>query len=163
MMKRITTILMAAMIGAALASGGVAAGDAGLRIGVLKCKKSGPKTNLLIHSVAPFECVFKGDGGSEKYKGESGVGLGIDLKWDKTSEMIYTVLSATAAYKIGSNALAGKYVGAKASVAVGVGGGAQVLVGGGKKNITLQPIALEGGSGLGAAAGAGYLFLEPLR
>jgi len=76
MMKRITTILMAAMIGAALASGGVAAGDAGLRIGVLKCKKSGPKTNLLIHSVAPFECVFKGDGGSEKYKGESGVGLG---------------------------------------------------------------------------------------
>ena len=39
----------------------------------------------------------------------------------------------------------------------------QVLVGGGKKNITLQPIALEGGSGLGAAAGAGYLFLEPLR
>jgi hypothetical protein len=46
---------------------------------------------------------------------------------------------------------------------VGVGAGAAVLVGGGFKDFSLQPVALEGNIGLGAAAGLGYLYLEPER
>ena len=163
-MKRMMIVSMAAAVSAVIAAGGVQAKDPGMRLGILKCEQAGAKQNLLIHSVAPFNCVFTGDdGGTEKYKAESGVGIGVDLKWDKTNQIVYTVVGATSDYKIGSYALAGKYFGGKASVALGVGGGAQALVGGGSKNISLQPIAVDTGTGAGVAAGGSYLFLEPAK
>ena len=162
-MKPMMIVSMAAAVGAVIAAAGVQAKDPGVRLGILKCDQAGTKQNLLIHSVAPFNCVFTGDGGTEKYKAESGVGIGVDLKWDKTNQIVYTVVGATSDYKIGSYALAGKYFGGKASVALGVGGGAQVLVGGGPKNITLQPLAVDVGTGAGVAAGGSYLFLEPAK
>jgi len=45
----------------------------------------------------------------------------------------------------------------------GVGVGAQVLVGGGSKNISLQPLAVETATGLGVAGGLGYLYLEAAK
>ena len=40
-------------------------------------------------------------------------------------------------------------------------GGAAALIGGGEKGINLQPLALEGSTGLGLSGGAAYLFLAP--
>jgi len=57
--------------------------------------------------------------------------------------------------------LSGTYLGGQASATVGVGGGVAVMVGGGDQSFSLQPLALEVNSGLGAAAGIGYLSLEP--
>lgn len=157
------------LIGAALAAAAVLAfhaparaADPGVRIGVLNCEAvKGTRLNLLIMSSVDVTCAFEGLNGRETYKGETGIGLGADLNLKGVEKISFAVLAATSAYQIGSYALAGRYVGAKASASVGVGAGAAVLLGGGGKNISLQPIALEGNVGLGAAAGLGYLYLEP--
>ncbi len=134
--------------------------QSGVNIGILTCKKVPGGINLIIHSVTNIECEFSNGNGKERYKGETGVALGIDLEWNASKNIAYTVISATKDVRMGSHSLAGKYAGAKASASVGVGVGAQVLVGGGNNNFSLQPLALEVSTGLGAAAGIGYLYLE---
>ena len=134
---------------------------AGARIGVLTCKTvpdSG--VSLLVHSTENVTCEFKStSGGVEHYKGETGVGLGFDISYDRDTTMAYVVMSAD--YKAGDYQLAGKYFGAGGSATAGVGVGAQVLIGGGKKNISLQPVAVSGSKGAGVSAGVTYLYLEP--
>ena len=60
-------------------------------------------------------------------------------------------------------ALAGDYGGATASAAVGAGVGANVLVGGSSKQITLQPVSVEGSAGLNVAAGVAAVTLKPAQ
>jgi hypothetical protein len=57
-------------------------------------------------------------------------------------------------------ALAGEFAGATASATVGVGAGANVLVGGSSRTISLQPLSLEGSTGLNVAAGIGAISLR---
>jgi len=137
----------------------------GVQIGVLTCESvPGTRFNLLIHSTIDVKCVFRAaGGGEERYKGETGIGLGIDLNWNRDETIHFTVLSAQGDTQIGAHSLAGRYGGAKASATVGVGAGAAVLIGGGSNNFTLQPLALEGSTGLGVAAGLGYLYIEAAK
>lgn len=133
---------------------------AGTQMGILTCEKiPGSEKNLLIHSSAGFECVFKGTAGSEeKYKGEAGIALGLDVSWTKESTIAYAVMGAAGA-ESQPGELVGTYTGGTASAALGLGTGAKVLVGGGKSNIALSPLALEASKGVGASAGIGYLTL----
>lgn len=164
-MKRV--ILLFFVIGMfALAMSGPApavADEPGLRIGVLVCEAiPGTGYNLLITSKVDIKCTFEDPAGNkEYYVGETGIGLGVDLSFKTKERIAFAVLSMTSDYKIGSYALAGKYIGGKASAAVGVGGGVAALVGGGEKNFSLQPIAFEGCEGVGVAGGLGYLYIEP--
>ncbi len=136
----------------------------GIKIGVLSCNSvAGTRRNLLIHSSVDVRCVFKTPEGQETYTGETGIGLGVDLNWNRTETTHFVVLGGTSDARLGAHSLAGTYVGGKASATVGVGVGAGALVGGGAKNISLQPLALEGSSGLGVAGGLGYLILKPGR
>ena len=129
--------------------------------GVLTCEQVGKRINLIIHSTADIACEFKDtEGNIERYKGETGVGLGIDLQWKKEEHMVFTVLASVGS-DAHEHALTGKYVGGGASVAVGGGVGAAVLVGGSADQFSLQPIALSGSTGLGAAAGVTYLYIQP--
>jgi len=132
----------------------------GAQIGMLECHTVEKGSySLLIHSVANVRCRFEATGGViENYRGETGVGLGVDLHWDRKTKLVYTVVAAN--YKEGSYQLAGKYFGGGGSVTLGVGVGAQGLIGGGDKSISLQP-ALTGSKGTGLAAGLTYLYLEP--
>jgi len=59
--------------------------------------------------------------------------------------------------------LSGGYAGATASGTVGVGVGANVLVGGNSRQITLQPLSVEGSVGLNVAAGIGSVELHYVR
>ncbi len=136
-------------------------GHGGLKIGVLSCKKVEGGYNLLIHSVSNVQCEFSSAAGKEMYKGESGVALGLNLEWNPAETILFTVLAGTGDVRIGQYALAGNYYGAKVSATVGVGTGVQALVGGGDNNISLQPLALEGSTGLGASGGLSYLYLTP--
>jgi len=135
--------------------------SAGARIGALTCKTvpdSG--VSLIVHSTENVTCEFKStSGGVEHYKGETGVGLGFDISYDRNTTMVYAVMSAD--YKAGGHQLAGKYFGVGGSATAGVGVGAQALIGGGKKNISLQPLAVSGSEGAGVSAGITYLYLEP--
>lgn len=134
--------------------------DSGLKIGVLTCNTiPGTTKNLIIHSTVSLDCVFKSPDGSEDYRGESGIALGLDLNWNRQETIHYAVISGQTAYQVGSHALAGKYVGGKASATLGIGLGAAALIGGGENNISLQPLALETSTGFGVAGGIGYLFL----
>lgn len=134
--------------------------SAGTKVGVLTCQQvKGSTVNLLIHSTAKLKCTFDSTAGGsqEHYKGETGVGLGIDLNFKKDETLVFAVFSAD--FKPGTNQLAGKYGGVGASAAVGVGAGAHVLIGGNNRTISLQPV-LTGSTGVGAAAGITYLYLE---
>jgi hypothetical protein len=55
--------------------------------------------------------------------------------------------------------LAGTYAGATASATVGVGVGANVLVGGSGNSISLQPLSIEGNTGLNVAGGIAQMTL----
>lgn len=135
--------------------------EAGTELGVMTCKKiPGSETNLLIHSSAGFNCVYKTAGGfEEKYKGEAGIALGLDLSWTKENTIAYTVIGAAESPELPPGAFVGTYTGGTASAAFGLGAGAKVLVGGGKSNVVLSPLALEASKGFGASAGIGYLTL----
>ena len=60
-------------------------------------------------------------------------------------------------------ALAGKYVGASGEATVGVGLGANVLVGGSNRTVALQPVSVQGQTGLNLAVGVAGLTLRPAR
>ena len=65
--------------------------------------------------------------------------------------IVWTVVAPTVAVPPGS--LTGTYGGATASATVGIGVGANVLVGGSSQTISLQPVSIEGGTGLNVAGG----------
>jgi hypothetical protein len=65
--------------------------------------------------------------------------------------------------RLGVGDLAGNYAGAQGSASVGVGVGANVLVGGSANSIALQPLSLQGSTGLSVAVGLAGLELRPGR
>ncbi|MFQ5958683.1 MAG: DUF992 domain-containing protein [Alphaproteobacteria bacterium] len=136
--------------------------EAGVSVGVLTCESvAGTRRDLIIHSSVGVECVFDTPQGKERYNGQTGVGLGLDLSWNRHERIDFAVLMASTDVRIGAYALAGKFVGGKASIAAGRGIGAAGLIGGGAKNVSLHPIAFETSTGVGIAAGLAYLFLDP--
>ena len=156
--KMLGITLVASMLAAAPAFAGES--TAGTKVGVLTCKTL-PDTghNLIIHSTVDVDCTYDATdkSGTEHYIGETGIGLGINLQFDKARTLVFTVLAADT--KQGNHKLEGKYVGAGASASVGAGVGAQVLVGGGDSSISLQPV-IEGSKAVGASAGVTYLYLQ---
>jgi len=133
------------------------------RIGTLDCKiVPGSGMNLLIHSTRDVRCIFTpSDGGKiERYKGETGIRLGIDFNINKRSKIVYAVLaddSATGLYK-----LAGKYTGVGGGITLGASVGDTTPIRNQHGNISLQPVQTDH-SGIGAGAGFNYLYLEADR
>ena len=79
----------------------------------------------------------------------------------KTDEkMHFAVFAVSSDVSAGSHALAGKYVGGELNAAVGVGLGAKALVGGSNDSFSLQPLALETSTGIGASGGLSFLYIE---
>ncbi|WP_295449295.1 DUF992 domain-containing protein [uncultured Thiodictyon sp.] len=134
----------------------------GFEIGVLTCTSdAGTQENRIINSKVQVSCILKyNKGKQERYVGETGIGVGLDLNWKRNDTLVYTVLAGSQDTTPGAGALAGKFVGGKGSVTLGVGGGVGVLVGGSSTNLTLQPLTLEGSKGLGIAGGVSYLTLK---
>ncbi len=84
--------------------------------------------------------------------------FGADIGYLQSAVILWAVAAPTT--DLGAGALAGHYAGAQASVALGVGAGANVLIGGFKKSIALQPVAVEGQNGLNVAAGIAAMSLH---
>ncbi len=133
----------------------------GVQLGVLKCTVvPGSRVNLIIRSTADVVCEFDNAGTIEKYKGETGIGLGLDLSFKTDEKMHFAVFATSNDVSAGSHALSGKYVGAELNAAAGVGLGAKALVGGSNDSFSLQPLALETSTGLGASGGLSFLYIE---
>ncbi|MGH8121102.1 MAG: DUF992 domain-containing protein [Gammaproteobacteria bacterium] len=136
----------------------------GIQVGIITCTViPNTRVNLLIRSTADVECVYENQGQTEKYIGETGIALGLDLSIKKDEKFAFTVIAASADVQPGAHALAGKYVGGTLGAAVGVGLSASALIGGGEKNISLQPLALGTSTGIGAAGGIGFLYIEAAK
>ena len=136
----------------------------GFKVGILVCESiPGSRVNLVIHSTADVRCAFDNNGTIERYIGETGIALGLDISIKQDEKIAFTVLAASSDIRPGSYSLAGKYLGGQASAAAGIGLGARILVGAGDRNFSLQPLALETSTGLGASAGIGFLNIEADR
>ena len=139
-----------------------AADAPGVQVGVLTCSVvPGSRLNLIIRSTADVRCTYNNNGQVEKYKGETGIALGVDLSFKDNEKFAFAVLAASSDIKPGAYALTGKYVGGTLGAAAGVGVSASALVGGGNKSISLQPLAIGTSTGLGASGGIGFLYIEP--
>lgn len=149
------TALSALLVGA---PGAFAQKNEGVRVGVLTCSVEGGP-GFVFGSSKELRCHFKSsDGRDERYVGAINK-FGIDIGVTGPAVMTWAVLAPTD--EVGRGALAGNYVGASAGASVGVGAGANVLVGGNDDTVSLQPLSLQGQSGLNAALAVSELVLEP--
>ena len=126
-----------------------AAGKSGVNVGSLTCHVAGGM-GFVFGSSKDLNCLFaRTDGIAEPYHGAIKK-FGVDIGFTKEAHVVWLVFAPGA---IADGSLAGGYGGATAGVAAGVGVGANVLVGGSSKQITLQPLSVEGSVGLNVAAG----------
>jgi len=129
----------------------------GIKVGVLSCEVAGG-AGFIIGSSKAVDCVYDPASGGrrEHYSGSIGK-LGIDIGVTDRTVLAWAVFAPG---KINMHALRGSYTGASAEATVLVGLGANVLVGGFKKGINLQPISVQGQTGLNIAAGVASLKLR---
>jgi hypothetical protein len=133
------------------------AGAAGVKVGVLTCHVSSG-WGFVFGSSKDLHCNFSPSHGyGERYVGSVSK-FGVDVGYTSGGILVWDVLAPTTTLRRG--ALAGAYGGATASATVGVGAGANVLIGGSGHSIELQPISIEGNTGLNVAAGIGEITLH---
>lgn len=133
-----------------------AKGKSGVNVGSLTCKVAGGM-GFIFGSTKALDCLFaRTDGIAEQYSGNVNK-YGVDIGFTKESHIVWLVFAPG---QIASGALAGTYAGVTAAVAAGLGVGANVLLGGSNKQITLQPLSVEGGVGLNVAAGVAEVSLK---
>jgi hypothetical protein len=158
-MNRRRNVLAGATFLAAAAFGlPAAAAPAKLVAGTLTCKGKGT-VGMILGSQESLNCVFQSPNGlhhSRYFAKITKFGLDIGIKGEST--LVWTVLSTTT--DLPRNALEGNYGGATAGVAIGVGGSANVLIGGSNDSVVLQPLSVEGQTGLNVSAGVSGLSLR---
>lgn len=161
-MRRSLSTLAAVAVSAAIAMpvSAMAQGRDRTKVGTLTCDISGG-IGLIIASKKDVTCMFTPSqpGPREVYVGSIRK-FGLDVGATSGGEMIWAVF-APSNKRFG--ALAGNYGGASAEATVGAGLGANVLVGGSDRTITLQPVSVQGQTGLNLAVGVAGLELRPAR
>jgi hypothetical protein len=136
------------------------AADDGVNVGTLRCQVDGGWGHVVASS-RQMNCVFNPvDGRDEHYTGELSR-YGIDIGYTSDAVLVWGVIAPTSDMRRGG--LEGDYGGASAQATVGVGLGANVLIGGFDRSIALQPVSVEGNTGLAVAAGAGVMTLRQGR
>jgi hypothetical protein len=128
-----------------------------VRSGYLTCHVASG-WGFIFGSSRDVKCAYALQPGYTEYYTGSITKFGADIGYLSSGVIVWAVLAPT--NNLGQGALAGHYAGATASAAVGVGAGANVLVGGFKNSIALQPISIEGQNGLNIAAGVAALALH---
>jgi hypothetical protein len=147
-MKRALVIGLAAAASFALASA-AQADTSGVKAGILSCNVSSG-FGFVFGSSKDMNCTFApSDGPAEHYTGKINK-YGVDIGFTTGGVMVWGVFAPG---KLAPGALAGNYGGVTAGGAIGVGANAHALVGGSSDTVSLQPLSLEGQTGLNIAAG----------
>jgi hypothetical protein len=128
------------------------------KVGTLTCRL-GASAGFLIGSRQRMRCRYLPDAGgsAEAYVGTLSM-AGLDIGFKTGGRMVWAVLAPTHGYRPG--ALAGTYAGVSGDVALGPGVGANVLIGGSRRSIALQPLSVEGETGVNLAVGVSRLRLH---
>jgi hypothetical protein len=149
--------MIALACGCLLMAGSGPALAAQAQAGTLTCK-GGEGVGLILGSKKHYDCVFKPvKGPSEDYEG-SVTQVGLDLGFTSKVTIVWAVF--TSSNDLGPKALVGDYVGANADASIGVGVGTKILVGGSKNTVSLQPLSVQGQTGLNIAVGVADLSLR---
>lgn len=147
-------------IAAAVASLGVmatisAADAAAIKVGVLSCHVDSG-WGLIVGSSKKANCTLTTSNGKKiHYKGNI-TKIGVDVGYTDNKTVTWVVMS------LGNNqgSLAGTYMGAGVEATAIVGVGANALVGGLNNNFALQPVSVQGQTGLNAAVAVQSLTLR---
>jgi hypothetical protein len=129
------------------------------RAGILQCQ-GGKNVGFVVGSVTSFECVFQSEGHRPEPYIATVHRFGLDLGITDRTRLSWAVNAPTG--RVGRGNLAGNYGGVGANASVGIGGGGNFLVGGPQNSYALQPISVQGQTGLNVAAGIAGLELEPV-
>jgi hypothetical protein len=150
-------LALATAIAPAMAQEG-SAEPRGVKLGYLSCHVSSG-FGIIIGSSRDLACTFTSSDGKtvENYKGEINK-FGADIGYLQSGVILWEVLAPENTTAPGS--LSGHYAGGTASATIGVGVGVHALAGGMHGSIALQPIAIEGNTGLNVAAGVATMNLE---
>lgn len=133
--------------------------SSGVNVGSLTCTVAGG-VGFVFGSSKELTCLFnRTNGVAERYTG-SIKKFGVDIGFTKEAQIVWLVFAPGG---IGAGALSGAYAGATGSATVGVGVGANVLVGGSNKQVSLQPVSVEGSVGLNVAAGIAEVELRHVK
>jgi Protein of unknown function (DUF992) len=129
----------------------------GVRAGVLNCNVSSG-FGFIFGSSRSLNCTFSGAGGREEHYVGTINRFGVDIGYIHGGVLVWTVVAPTTTPA--PCALAGNFGGATAQATAGVGVGANVLIGGSANSISLQPLSIEGTTGLNVAAGIASMTLQ---
>jgi hypothetical protein len=145
-------------VAVALGAPAPAIAQAKLKAGTLTCH-GGAGIGLVLGSKKSYTCTYKSASGKHVEDYSASISkIGLDIGVTGESVIVWTVLASTDALE--PRALTGNYAGATADVALGIGGGAKVLVGGSNNSIVLQPLSVQGQTGLNLAVGIAELSIR---
>jgi hypothetical protein len=147
----------AAVAATALLGAPAMADGMGVKVGVLTCNVDSG-WGFVFGSSKDLKCTYAPNAARPEHYVGSISKFGVDLGYTAGSVIVWAVLSPT--LDVAPGALSGEYAGATAAAAVGGGAGANVLIGGSNKSMSLQPLSIEGYSGLNVAGGIAVLSLQ---
>jgi Protein of unknown function (DUF992) len=131
-----------------------------VRAGILQCQ-GGQNVGFVVGSVTSLNCVFQGEGRRPEAYVATVHRFGVDLGFTEQTQFEWAVNAPTG--RLARGELAGNYGGFGANASVGVGFGGNFLVGGPENAYALQPISVQGQTGLNVAAGIAGVDLVPVR
>lgn len=131
-----------------------------VQVGVLECR-GGASVGFIVGSVTNLGCLLHSEGRPDQPYVATIRKVGIDLGITEQSSLAWAVFAPVERAGIGD--LSGNYAGAQGSANVGIGLGANVLVGGSANSIALQPLSVQGSTGISVAIGLAGLELRPGR
>ncbi len=156
----LTPALLAGVMFATAPAGAQNAQNNTIRQGFLTCRTA-PTVGLIVGSRQRMNCEFRSNTGwTQRYSGVMNR-IGLDVGITAGGVMSWAVLASTSSIPRG--ALTGRFVGASGDVSLGVGLGANVLLGGTRKSVSLQPVSVEGQIGVNLALGVAGLTLRPVK
>ena len=156
-MRLSTLIIAAAALVGPLASANAVPDT--MRAGILECR-GGQNVGFVVGSVTSLECVFQSPGHRPQAYLATVRRIGVDLSVTAQTQFKWAVNAPVS--RLGYGELAGTYGGVGANASIGIGGGGNFLVGGPRNAYALQPVSVQGQTGLNVAAGVAGLELEPV-
>jgi hypothetical protein len=154
---RLSTLSIATA--ALLASLASAHAMAPVQAGILQCQ-GGQNVGFVVGSVTSLNCVFQSEGRRPEAYVATVRRIGVDLGFTEQTQFSWAVNAPEG--RVGRGGLAGNYGGVGANASVGVGFGGNFLVGGPQNAYALQPISVQGQTGLNVAAGIAGIDLQPV-
>jgi hypothetical protein len=130
------------------------------QVGVLECRSPGG-VGLIVGSVTNFGCVLRVNGRPDDLYTARITKVGVDIGITGETGLSWAVLAPTNQLRPGD--IAGNYAGVDASAAIGIGIGGNAMVGGSNNTFALQPLSIQGQTGLNVAGGVQSMELRPGR